>query len=364
MKLVLEGDERLTLEEGDTLTVYELNAGGQADGIAPEGAEGAGYWRQPPAESGVFGSGTLVTCCEILSGYIAPTVNLACALPFYAQAVSVSRINVYLPSAFGPVDIRRRRLAEGEDDWQIIATGYSGAVFPDDGVTAGGQVGENTVYLYQWRLAGTDEGGWSRPDPAWLTRTFDRTISVGTEDVIGLETVEFDQVCEEFAPRMPVDEADPGWVFETAEFAPRLPVDEADPVWNILEEDLDMSFQVGQTPVFLARITNVESGAYLLPAEVEQATYTIEQTSSAFGRNAAGEEVAYHTNQEIPLTAFLEAPIAVPPWSTDEIGYNFKFSPNTRVYPAFAYPGEYIVTFKVIPTVGNPIVWRRSIRFV
>lgn len=124
-----------------------------------------------------------------------------------------------------------------------------------------------------------------------------------------------------------------------------------------------MAFQAGQTPVFLARITNVETGVPLSPLEVESATYTVEQTSSAYGRNATGAAVEYHTDGEIPGTAFLEAPICVPPWDVDEIGYNFKFSPNTREYPAFEHPGEYSVRFRVVPTVGNPIVWKRTLRF-
>ena len=124
-----------------------------------------------------------------------------------------------------------------------------------------------------------------------------------------------------------------------------------------------MAFHAGQTPVFYARITNTETGNPITPVEIESASYTVTQVSAAFGRGAVGQAVEHHTDAEIPLTAFLESPIAVPPWSVDEIGYNFKFTPDTRQYPAFENPGEYAVTFKVVPTVGNPIVWKRTLRF-
>ena len=124
-----------------------------------------------------------------------------------------------------------------------------------------------------------------------------------------------------------------------------------------------MAYQANQTPTFLARITNVETGNYLQPEEVSSATYTVEQVSSAYGRNAGGEAVQYHTNQTVPSTAFLEQPIKTDQWTKDAIGYNFKFSPNTRTYPAFPYPGEYQITFKIVPVDGNPIVWRRNLQF-
>lgn len=122
-------------------------------------------------------------------------------------------------------------------------------------------------------------------------------------------------------------------------------------------------YQAGQTPTFLAQIKNVETGRYLLPIEIESATYTIEQSSVSYGRNSTGESVEYHTNQSIPLTAFLESPVLSNQWTADENGYNFKFSPDTRIFPAFEYPGEYTITFRVLPVIGNPIVWKRTLKF-
>lgn len=378
MKLTLGEGESLFLDEGETLTVYELDAAAALDGgAAPEGTAEE-YWREPPATAGVFGSGTLITCCEILTGYIAPTVNLLCALPFYAQAVSVFRIDVHLPSAFGPADIRRRRADAGDGtpgEWTVIAEGVNASVWHDD-FTEEGPLRPNVVYEYQWRLAAEGDdpalGGWSDSDPAWLTQTFDRTISIG--GVWGLETVPWETASAEFAPDGVVSAESAAWSADAAEeFVEHLPGetapvpnDAAEPydfVFLDLTEGGDMAFHAGQTPVFYARITNTETGNPITPVEIESAYYTVTQVSAAFGRGAVGQAVEHHTDAEIPLTAFLESPIAVPPWSVDEIGYNFKFTPDTRRYPAFENPGEYAVTFKVVPTVGNPIVWKRTLRF-
>lgn len=380
MKLTLGPGESLTLDEGETLTVYELDAAAALPDSAPPDGTTEGYWREPPAPVGVFGAGTLITCCEILTGYIAPTVNLVCALPFYAQAVSVFRIDVHLPSAFsegGAFDIRRRRADDGTGspgEWAVVAEGVRASVWHDDFSEEGG-LRPNVVYEYQWRLAAEEDdpalGGWSRSDPAWLTQTFDRTITIG--GVWGIETAPWETAADEFAPDAVVPVESAAWIADAAEEfvehhdeAAPVPNDAAGPfvfVFLDLTEGGDMAFHAGQTPVFYARITNTETGNPITPIEIESASYTVTQVSSAFGRGAVGQPVEHHTNAEIPLTAFLEGPIAVPPWSVDEIGYNFKFTPDTRQYPAFENPGEYAVTFKVVPTVGNPIVWKRALRF-
>lgn len=122
-------------------------------------------------------------------------------------------------------------------------------------------------------------------------------------------------------------------------------------------------FQTGQTPVFLARIVNSEDGSLLAPSSVQSATYSIAQESSAYGRGAAGTPVEYHDNQAVPSTAFLESALNDDSWTIDAIGYNFKFTPDTREHPAFSNPGEYSITFKIVPVAGNPIVWKRFLRF-
>lgn len=209
MKLELLGNETLTLEETDTFTVYELHAGG-----------------------GIEGFGTLITCCELLEGPVAETINLVCLVRnFSAQAVSVSGINVYLPTESRGVDIRRRRHGTGEQ-WQVIVSDYSAEVYLDEEST----LHANTVYEYQWRpTEATGDEGWSASDLAWLTRTFDRVISTGAPGIVGVETTRFRLVAAEFFGPFVAKEVVAEEVV-AQEFAPRLPVQQSFLPWEIVPE--------------------------------------------------------------------------------------------------------------------------------
>ena len=128
-------------------------------------------------------------------------------------------------------------------------------------------------------------------------------------------------------------------------------------------------YQRGQTPTFMARITNSERNrgnrySLLSPEEVTGIQYSILKMASPDG-GGTPYAVTGHIDQAIPLSALLEElETNDPNWTPDRDGYNFKFSPDSRVHPAFPEAGNYRVTFKIIPTEGNPIVWSRSLRFV
>ena len=127
-------------------------------------------------------------------------------------------------------------------------------------------------------------------------------------------------------------------------------------------------YQCGQTPTFMARITNseldsVDDYSLLNSDDVESIRYSIVKTA---GNPGGGSPCAVtgHVNQPIPLTALLEnLETNDPNWAVDDVGYNFKFSPDSRVHCAFPESGSYRITFTIVPTVGNPIVWSRRLQF-
>lgn len=127
-------------------------------------------------------------------------------------------------------------------------------------------------------------------------------------------------------------------------------------------------YQSGQTPTFMARISNSEldsgSGFSLLaPADVDAMRYSIVKTEGNPG-GGGPYAVTGHVEKPIPVTALLEnLETDDPNWTIDSGGYNFKFSPESRPHLAFPEKGNYRITFTIVPRTGNPIVWSRQLKF-
>ena len=144
----------------------------------------------------VVGYGEIITNCQYLRGRenIAETITITCseAIGFSATAISPTRIRVtlFFGTTSETVDIRRRLI--GSDTWETIASDYEGTEYYDD--YDGDHLDANIKYEYQWRYHG--EEIWSDADPAWLTRTWGRTITV--EDVISSDVNPFEIVTEDY----------------------------------------------------------------------------------------------------------------------------------------------------------------------
>lgn len=148
----------------------------------------------------------------------------------------------------------------------------------------------------------------------------------------------------------------------------------------VLLKDELMKIAKNQTPTFVARIS-LPSGAIIDPAEITAIRYTISYKSYSpvgyvfspiGGHNKkvltkpAGSETFAELFDRPVADLFWEGIQTGAGWvdpedaETDDTshirGYNFKHTPDTSSYPAFANDGEYQVQYTLTPTTGNPIV--------
>lgn len=126
-------------------------------------------------------------------------------------------------------------------------------------------------------------------------------------------------------------------------------------------------FNRGETPIFTARVQAGRDGPIIAPDDVLSIVYTAYESTLHLRNNAAWFPVDGHIDVPVPKTALLET--LVPPtvdesWTTDEIGYNFRFEPNGRGTPLFINAGLYFVVFTILPYVGNaaPVVFECNVR--
>lgn len=180
MKLELDSGESITLDANDSLKVYQV-AGGA-----------------------VNGTGCLVTCCAIMTAAVADGVALTCVPMFQAAAVSATRVAVTLPAALGNITLRRREAGGTDAEWVTLGEHLDAVVYNDD-FDAINPPEPNVIYEYQWKYSGAD---WSDADPAWLTRTFHRTVNaevfadaVRTSWIcVAMESAGWEDVSIEFLP--------------------------------------------------------------------------------------------------------------------------------------------------------------------
>lgn len=150
MKIEIDADDVVTLDDEDVLTVFETVSNGLLDG-----------------------TGRLITCCPLLRGNIGPDVLVVCEKFFSAFALTVDTIKIEF-EILGAVDVRRR-VAGTNGPWTTIKSGYTGAVLLDR--LRDGNLIPNLKYEYQFRPAGYEV--WSDSDDAWLTQTFGRDVLAG-----------------------------------------------------------------------------------------------------------------------------------------------------------------------------------------
>ena len=150
--------------------------------------------------------------------------------------------------------------------------------------------------------------------------------------------------------------------------------------WSFLLKDESMKIAKNQTPTFTARISQ-PSGAIIDPAGITAIKYTIfykDYSPVGYGFNPVGGHNEKALTKPAGSGTFAEhyaRPVADLFWEglqtgeswldpeeaeTDDTshlrGYNFRHTPDTASYPAFAKDGEYLVQYTLTPQTGNPIV--------
>lgn len=151
-------------------------------------------------------------------------------------------------------------------------------------------------------------------------------------------------------------------------------------LWSLLLKDESMKIAKNQTPTFTARIS-LPSGAIIDPAEITAIRYTIsykDYSPVGYGFSPVGGHNEKALTKPAGSGTFAELytrPVADLFWEglqtgedwldpeeaeTDDTshlrGYNFRHTPDTASYPAFAKDGEYLVQYTLTPQTGNPIV--------
>lgn len=151
-------------------------------------------------------------------------------------------------------------------------------------------------------------------------------------------------------------------------------------LWSLLLKDESMKIAKNQTPTFTARIS-LPSGAIIDPAGITAIRYTIsykDYSPVGYGFNPVGGHNKRALTKPAGSETFAELyarPVADLFWEglqtgegwldpeeaeTDDTthlrGYNFRHTPDTASYPAFAKDGEYLVQYTLTPQTGNPIV--------
>lgn len=99
---------------------------------------------------------------------------------FDAHAVSPVRIKISVPFD-DTYTYEIRRSLHDQNDWTIIKTGLTEAVWYDDIRDDGSSLTPNVWYDYQWRIT---DGGWSGSEVAWLTQTRHYGITIGNGHVV------------------------------------------------------------------------------------------------------------------------------------------------------------------------------------
>ena len=286
---------------------------------------------------------------------------------FEAHAVSPGTILVTLPEIMGAYfSVQRRPRSGGE--WTDVAVRTDSRQVRDEGKD--GPAG-NVLYDYRIRIdaeglpGGAIRTQWfKRTDEAWLTHTHPYSVdamefaSSGIYDGSGLEIERPDPVC------MEIPMAFNGRNGEYSDMKPPV-------------------FQRGATPTFLARIANREydpdgSGNPVVVSreDVDFLRYTVFKLGTAYG--SATRVIEGHTEVDVPLDGgageaggnfsfWMQERLVTEDkaWlaGKDEIGYNFKFTPDSTEHLAFPETGRYIVRFELHmkPGCGNPICWSREI---
>ncbi|MGI5831410.1 MAG: hypothetical protein ACOX6D_02595 [Thermoguttaceae bacterium] len=302
--------ESILIPNGETLTL---------------GADDVFVVRQVTASGLIDGTGTLVTDCALLTGNIAPTVNIHCsdavAASFDAYAVSATVIRIRLPS--GPVrfDLRRREKAGGP--WITVAVLADPASHVFDRAVV-----PNRVYEYQWSYTGAE--AWSESNEAWTTVSYERLLVLSV--VLESETAPDGR-------QVTVIQADPAFQTDALILTvpPRLDpasvaIMQADPtpltdalvlqndaLGHVTTKEQTLTIRRNQTPTFVARISRPD-GRIIAPTEIESITYTVSKTVyDAVG--VMRMPVDGHVAVDVPLTALLEFPAADSFWDglqTDE----------------------------------------------
>lgn len=342
-------------------------------------------------EEGTFnGTGTLVTVCDWLTGEIAETITLYCVYgSFDAFAVSGHTVAVLLPQRHGTtIDLRRRPL--GGTEWTVLGTGLTEDLYRDSGLTP------NRQYEYAYKYSDSQE--WSDPNIAWLTVGYERLVICSDRfvyrDGTSVYTVLYSDVyigvgilTSQVPGPWSVILSDNYVGYAVIQSDVFVQTDSGTRTFITLYRDDYMKIAKNQTPTFAARISR-PSGHIIDPAEITAIQYTIfRKEYSPIGYRSlpvshfTAVNLAKGAGEET-FSELLERPVADIFWEglqteegwldpeetesedTSQIrGYNFKHTPDTTVYRAFAEEGEYLVQYTLTPTEGNPIVlsWKVAV---
>lgn len=117
-----------------------------------------------------------------------------------------------------------------------------------------------------------------------------------------------------------------------------------------------------QTPTFFATLATANNTPFDV-GDFKSGEYTIYKSSSPLLSRVPSRYLT-------PVNGFSGVAITVDAIIASEtvaelgLNYNFRFSPDALDTFPFADVGIYFVEFQITPTVGNPIVWQRTIEVV
>lgn len=117
-----------------------------------------------------------------------------------------------------------------------------------------------------------------------------------------------------------------------------------------------------QTPTFFATLITA-SGTPFDVDDFNSGKYTVYKSSSTMLSRVPSRyltPVSGFANVAIPSSAIISSETV----ENSDLNYNFRFSPDALETFPFADVGIYFVEFQITPTVGNPIVWQRTIEVV
>jgi len=118
---------------------------------------------------------------------------------------------------------------------------------------------------------------------------------------------------------------------------------------------------VGESATLLARMTD-RAGAVVQIADIASITYTI----SAIDYNTEIEgDVEGHTDAPLEPSAVLFDTLQLGAiWTQDQVGFNFMHVIDVGTHEAFAATGYYLVEYRLIPVVGQPLPLRFKVKAI
>lgn len=117
-----------------------------------------------------------------------------------------------------------------------------------------------------------------------------------------------------------------------------------------------------QTPTFFATLATSNNTPFDV-ADFKSGEYTIYKSSSPLLSRVPSQYLT-PVNGFSGVAITVDAIIASETVTESGLNYNFRFSPDALETFPFADVGIYFVEFQITPTVGNPIVWQRTIEVV